>query len=97
MSAPLNIDMSQLDEADCRFWLTQAMARTAGVNLSTHLATGDLTVEGFERMVARCTACQKAEPCVRWLAEGAPGAPELPSYCLNHEIIEALRTLPVSS
>lgn len=91
MNAPMKIDMSQMDSEDCRFWLTQAMARTAGVNLAELLACRQLQRESFERMVERCAACQKAEPCVRWLAEGAPGAPNLPQYCLNHEIIEALR------
>ncbi|MEL6518656.1 MAG: DUF6455 family protein [Pseudomonadota bacterium] len=87
----MDVDMSQLDDTDCHYWLTQGMARTAGVNLKQEITTGRISETTFVEMVARCSACQKADGCVRWMAEGAGGAPKIPGYCLNHEIIEALR------
>lgn len=87
----MNVDMTQLDETDCHYWLTQGMARTAGVNLKAEVTAGRISEATFVEMVARCGACQKAETCVRWMAEGAAEAPDIPGYCLNHEIIEALR------
>ncbi|MBT8476914.1 MAG: hypothetical protein HKO95_11310 [Rhodobacteraceae bacterium] len=87
----MNIDMTQFDQTGCHFWLTQGMARTAGVNIGEEIALGRLTIEDFGGMVSRCEKCERSEPCVRWMAEGGKGAPDIPGYCLNHEIIEALR------
>lgn len=87
----MDVDMTQLDETDSRYWLVQAMARTAGVNLQGEVATGRISEPMFFEMVARCASCQKAETCVRWMAEGAFDAPNIPGYCLNHEVIETLR------
>ncbi|MEM9475046.1 MAG: DUF6455 family protein [Pseudomonadota bacterium] len=88
----MDVDLTQLDDTDCHYWLTQAMARTADVSLRAEMASGRISEADFVGMVARCGACQTADDCVRWMAQGAPGSgAQLPGYCLNHEIIEALR------
>ncbi len=79
-----------LPAAERHFWLTQGMARTAGVNLTTAIADGRLARADLARMVVACASCQSSERCVRWMAEGTHlGAPP-PAYCLNHETISAL-------
>ncbi|MEM9975267.1 MAG: DUF6455 family protein [Pseudomonadota bacterium] len=74
-----------------RAWLMRGMAATAGVDFDRAIADGDLTQDEYDGMVRRCAECTAGETCMRWRAEGAPGAPDLPSYCLNHERIDALR------
>lgn len=77
-------------DAERTFWLTQGIARTVGVNLTTEMAEGRLTRAEYADMMVRCSACDNAETCVRWMAEGGRGDTDPPAYCLNHERIEAL-------
>lgn len=78
--------------AETHFWLTQGMARTAGVNLTSAIAGGRLTRADLASMVVRCGSCEYAERCVRWMAEGQHLDGDPPPYCLNHEAISALKT-----
>ncbi len=75
-----------------RAWLMRGMAETTGVDFDRALAEGQITQAEYDGMVRRCADCTAGETCMRWRAEGAPGAPELPGYCLNHERIESLRS-----
>jgi hypothetical protein len=77
--------------AERHFWLTQGMARTAGVSLSEAIVAGRMTREDLVVMVARCAACEFPERCVRWMADGGHLGENPPAYCLNHEAIEAIR------
>jgi len=79
--------------AERHFWLTQGMARTAGVNITEEIARGNLTREGFAEMVMRCASCEYPERCVRWMAEGQHLGEDPPGYCLNHEQIQTLKSL----
>lgn len=85
------IAWGSLDPSDCHYWLTQAMARTAGVSLVGAIAERKISENDFVGMVARCCACKNSDSCVQWMAGGAAAAQDVPAYCLNHEIIEALR------
>ena len=42
------------------------------------------------QMVETCTRCGQALPCTDWLAHTAQAA-ELPGYCPNKAVIEALK------
>lgn len=77
--------------AERHFWLTQGMARVVGVNLTEEIARGALTREQFMDMVVRCGSCEFPERCVRWMAEGQHLGEDPPGYCMNHEIIHALK------
>jgi hypothetical protein len=77
-------------DAERTFWLTQGIARTVGVNLTTEMAEGRLTMAEYADMMVQCSDCAHAETCVRWMAEGGHGDTDPPAYCLNHERIEAL-------
>lgn len=78
--------------AERHFWLTQGMARTAGVNLTEAIAGGRITRADLADMVVRCAACEYPERCVRWMAEGTHLDANPPAYCLNHEAIAALKS-----
>jgi hypothetical protein len=80
-----------LPAAERHFWLTQGMARTAGVNLTEAIAGGRMTRPDLADMVVRCASCEFSERCVRWMAEGTHLGADPPAYCLNHEPISALR------
>ena len=77
--------------AETHFWLTQAMAKAVGTNLTEAIAKGLLTREDFAGMVVRCGSCEFSEKCVRWMAETSDETHDAPAYCLNHEAIEALQ------
>jgi hypothetical protein len=83
--------LPDLPVAERHYWLTQGMARTAGVNLTDAIAAGRLTRDGLADMVVRCACCEFPERCVRWMADGRHLGENPPAYCLNHEAIEALR------
>lgn len=78
--------------AEQHFWLTQGMARTVGVNITEEIATGRFRREDFAQMVVQCGACEFPERCVRWMAEGPHPGEGPPSFCLNHETIETLKS-----
>ena len=82
-------DAALPDGLDGRYWLTDAMARGAGVRLPDAVATGQLSRPDLGEMVARCGACTKTDTCLLHLAEGAE---TVPGFCLNNEVIEALRS-----
>ena len=86
----MKVDPTQIEGQDGRFWLTNGMARTAGVRLTDAVAEGRLGRDSLDQMVARCTRCTKTDRCILYLADPSEDGP-LPDYCLNHEIIEALR------
>jgi hypothetical protein len=77
--------------AERHFWLTQGMARTAGVSLTEAIAAGRMTREDLAAMVVRCAGCEFPERCVRWMADGRHLGEDPPAWCLNHEPIEAIR------
>lgn len=77
--------------AERHFWLTQGMARTVGVNLTEAIAGGRITRADLADMVVRCAGCEFSERCVRWMADGRHLGEDPPAYCLNHEVIEAIR------
>ena len=77
--------------AERHFWLTQGMARIAGVNLTEAIAAGRMTRGDLARLVVQCAGCEFSEACVRWMADGLHLGDTPPAYCLNHEPIEALR------
>jgi hypothetical protein len=78
--------------AERHFWLTQGMARTAGVNLTEAIAGGRITRADLADMVVRCSGCEYPERCVRWMADGRHLGENPPAYCLNHEVITAIRS-----
>lgn len=94
MSAPAAVIPRCLSErsSESGYWLTQAMARSAGVSISSALATDRLSPGGFAEMVARCGACSKTDCCLLHLAD--PRSEDVPGYCLNHETIAALSVSP---
>jgi hypothetical protein len=77
--------------AERHFWLTQGMARTAGVNLTEAIAAGRMTRGDLAAMVVRCAGCAFPERCVRWMADGRHLGEDPPAWCLNHEPIAAVR------
>lgn len=80
------------DPWEGRFWLTDAMARTAGVSLSQSIARGQIGRSAAAELLERCAQCTKEAECLLHLVQDAGGdGGEVPSYCLNRETIEALR------
>jgi hypothetical protein len=77
--------------AERHYWLTQGMARTAGVNLTEAIAAGRMTRRDLAHMVVRCAGCEFPERCVRWMADGRHLGEGAPAFCLNHEAIAAVR------
>ncbi|MEZ5796520.1 MAG: DUF6455 family protein [Paracoccaceae bacterium] len=76
-------------EAPRAWWLTRAMARISGVNLSQAVVEGWLSRDELSHIVTRCEACSEVECCDRWLAHsGAETA--MPGFCPNKSVIEAL-------
>jgi hypothetical protein len=75
-------------EAPMAYWLTQGMARIAGVNLTSAVVEGWLTRPELATLVGRCQKCGLSQRCMGWMAE--PQRPPLPDYCRNKGEIEAL-------
>ena len=76
---------------DGRYWLTDGVARAAGVHLPEAMARGELHREALRRMVARCSNCTKTDTCLLHLAQPDGGESAVPDYCLNRETIETLK------
>lgn len=75
-------------EAPRAYWLTNGMARLAGVNLPAAVVEGWLSRNELATLVNRCQCCGQSPDCTGWLAT-ARSAP-LPDYCRNKGEIEAL-------
>lgn len=74
-----------------RAWgFTRGAARVVGVNLTDAVVEGWLSRSELAEMVHTCTRCGQALPCTDWLAQTA-AAEELPGYCPNKSVIEALK------
>lgn len=82
-----------IDEADRSFWLTRSMARVAGVNLSRAMAAGDLELEQYSEMIARCQACDYCKTCETWLASQTDWPASPPSCCAHRSILDELRRI----
>lgn len=82
--------MNGIVEAPRAYWLTNGMARLAGVNLPAAVVDGWLTRNELARLVGRCQCCGLTPDCTGWLAT-AQAAP-LPDFCCNKSEIEALST-----
>jgi len=76
-------------EAPKAWWLTRGMARICGVNLPQAVVDGWLPRRELETLIARCAACDRGKDCESWLAT-AGGARQMPVYCPNRQMIEAL-------
>ncbi|WP_146010270.1 DUF6455 family protein [Acidimangrovimonas sediminis] len=72
------------------YWMTQGMARVAGVNLTQALLDGWLDRAELETMVGRCGACRRCEACTAWLARAVPTVAP-PEFCGNRGGLERLR------
>jgi hypothetical protein len=70
--------------------LMQGMSDRLSVDLRALVATGRLTLEERDAMVARCRDCTRADDCILWMVEHARAA-DAPAYCLNGEELAALR------
>ena len=79
------------DPWEGRFWLTDAMARTAGVSIADAVARGELSLDATQRLGRTCANCTKTDNCLLYLAEREGDPPgDIPGYCLNRELLQAL-------
>ncbi len=89
--ARVKVDPEKVASLDGCYWLTNGMARSVGVNLPDAVAQGAIDRHRISEMVAQCRSCTKTEACLLYLAQGEGHGDDVPSYCLNHEAIEALK------
>jgi hypothetical protein len=74
-----------------RAWgFTCGAARVVGVDLTGAVVDGWLSRRELGAMVETCTSCGQEVPCTDWLAHTAK-AEQLPVYCPNKAVIEALK------
>lgn len=78
------------DNPGLRFWLAQGMARALGVRLAGALAEGRLGLYAYRRLLADCTACRSAAPCVDWLARPVPSPERGPAFCAIAPVLATL-------
>lgn len=78
---------------DLHFWITRAMARRLGVNLSEAMHDGLLTQADFAEMITRCRGCDKAQGCLEALSERDGPAVGLPDWCRNTAVLTELSAL----
>jgi hypothetical protein len=71
------------------FWRTRSMARVTGVNLGQALVGGQLTVEVYATLVARCRKCPGNTACETWLGAMTPPRPA-PPFCRNAHVFNEL-------
>lgn len=80
-------------ELDRHFFLTRAMARRHGVNLSEAMHQGILTRPDFAAMITRCRDCPGAPADCPDFVEDDDQASAAPDWCANRAILEGLRDL----
>lgn len=75
-------------EAQRAFWMTNGMARTVDVNLTSAVVEGWLSRAELVALVARCEVCAKTAECSDWLARITAGP--VPEFCANKQPLEVL-------
>ncbi len=80
-------------ELDRHFFLTRAMARRHGVNLSEAMHQGILTRTDFAAMITRCRDCPGAPADCHDFAEDHDQGTVAPDWCANKAVLEGLRGL----
>src|SRR5690606_21717328 len=81
------------NEIELHFWLTRAMARRHGVNLSEAMHMGILDRAAFARMMNRCRDCPGGPAECRDFQEDHENATVAPDWCANKAVLEGLRGL----
>jgi len=81
------------DDIDLHFYLTRAMARRHGVNLSEAMHQGILSRHDFAAMIDRCRCCPGAPAGCREYQEDHANAAAAPDWCANRPVLEGLRDL----
>jgi hypothetical protein len=89
----LEDSMKMFDRIDRHTALVHKMSDTVGADLGDALLSGDLSGEALRSAVLRCTSCESADDCERWLEDHAEsGSDSPPEYCLNRELFQRLTT-----
>ncbi len=73
------------------FWITRAVAKAMGVNLSDAMADGQLSAETYARMVTTCRKCALVDECQHWLATEAVPQGAAFEGCPNRGVLERLQ------
>ena len=81
------------DDIDMHFYLTRAMARRHGVNLSEALNQGLLTRADFAAMVNHCADCPGGPADCLDFHQDHDNAGHAPEWCANGPVLEGLRDL----
>lgn len=81
------------DDIDLHFYLTRAMARRHGVDLSEAMHQGILTRLDFAAMITRCRDCPGGPADCPEFQEDHDTATEAPDWCANKAVLEGLRDL----
>lgn len=78
---------------DLNFWLTRALAKRLGVNLTEAMHNGFLTESEFAKMITDCRCCGESNGCLAVLSEINGPLEEPPEYCRNAQILRELAAL----
>lgn len=85
--------MGMQENIDLNFWLTRALAKRLGVNLTEAMHHGFLTQQDFAGMITDCRRCAEHDGCLRFLAEMDGALEEPPAFCHNAQILRELAAL----
>ncbi len=81
------------NDIDLHFYLTRAMARRHGVNLSEAMHQGLLTRVDFAAMITCCRDCPGGPADCGAFQDDHDNATAAPDWCANAPILEGLRGL----
>ena len=67
------------------------MADAVDADIAAEAAAGFGHSDSLRSMMIRCTDCQQAEACEKWLVKHENGAKAAPEFCLNGSTLKRLQ------
>ncbi len=87
----MSSNILHLGDPVTHFWMTRAVARIMGVNLSEAMAEGALSAKAYSDMVTTCRKCPLVAECQHWLATEAVPQNAAFEGCPNRCTLERLQ------
>lgn len=87
----MSSNVLHLGDPVTHFWMTRAVAKVMGVNLSDAMAHGQLSAETYSEMVTTCRKCPLVAECQHWLATQAVPQKAALAGCPHRVVLERLQ------